>query len=467
MTRTVESRQRRRLRSPRRDARTAPSGRALAAPSVGGPPRRRLDGVRRAARRAAAPFRALWTSSAPLRAALAPWVASARGVLGVISPLGWALVVGALGGSLVGGRLGWQEFTYLGAALALLFVAACLFALGRTRLVVGFEVAPQRVVAGDSTAARFTVRNVSRAPLLPLGLEFPVGESAARFTLPPLGPGAGYEDMVVIPTMDRGVITLGPVTTQRGDPFGIARREVRWTEPLELFVHPRTVPLEPLGAGLLRDLEGRTTNDISMSDLAFHTLRDYAPGDDRRYIHWRSSAKVSGTSSGDRFLVRQFLDTRRSHIAIVTDVAAESYRTPEEFELAVSCAASLAVRALVDAMDLTIICGEHAAIQPPPHLALDTFSRAVFDTAWPLPEATGRLNLLAPDASAVILVTGSGTPTAAFQHARAYLPREVQTLAIRVDLGGVVTLNETPGLTVVGLGRLRELARVMAGGQLA
>ena len=50
-----------------------------------------------------------------------------------------------------------------------------------------------------------------------------------------------------------------------------------------------------------------------MSDLAFHALREYQPGDDRRYVHWRSSAKHG------RLLVRQFLDTRRSHLAVVVD----------------------------------------------------------------------------------------------------------------------------------------------------
>lgn len=187
---------------------------------------------------------------------------------------------------------------------------------------------------------------------------------------------------------------MGPVRTLRGDPFGIVRRELAWTEQLELFVHPRTVPLAPVGSGLLRDLEGHTTNDVSMSDLAFHTLREYAPGDDRRYIHWRSSAKATAAAGTGTFLVRQFLDTRRSHIAVVTDVDETSYAGPE-FELAVSAAASIALRTLADEMDLTIVCGEHAASEPPPYLTLDTYARAAW-SHWTLPAATGKLNSSPP-----------------------------------------------------------------------
>ena len=122
-----------------------------------------------------------------------------------------------------------------------------------------------------------------------------------------------------------------------GDPLGLVRRTVAWTERTELFVHPFTVSLESLGAGLLRDLEGTVTPDLSMSDLAFHALREYQPGDDRRYIHWRSSAKH------DRLLVRQFLDTRRSHLAVVVDTSPEVYAgDADDVELAISCAASLA-----------------------------------------------------------------------------------------------------------------------------
>ena len=188
-----------------------------------------------------------------------------------------------------------------------------LLAVGRTQVAIRTQVDPVRVTVGEPASGRIEVTNESRRPLLPLLVELPVGISAARFTLPPLAPGGAHEELFVVPTNRRGVIPVGPATTVQGDPLGLVRRTLRWTDVTELFVHPRTISLESVGAGLLRDLEGETTQDLSMSDLAFHALREYQPGDDRRYIHWRSSAKAG------RLLVRQFLDTRRSHLSIVVD----------------------------------------------------------------------------------------------------------------------------------------------------
>ncbi len=380
-----------------------------------------------------------------------------------MSGLGWTtLAAGALALAF-GWVLGWQEYRILGASLLLLVALASLFTIGRTQLDVAFDLEPVRLVVGESSAGRLAVTNASRTPLLPLGLEVPVGESAARFTLPLMRPGQGFEELVVIPTSRRGVIEVGPVRTQRGDPFGLLRREVEWTDVTELFVHPRTVPLESLGAGLLRDLEGQTTNDTSMSDLAFHTLREYSPGDDRRYIHWRSSAKLSGAAGQSQFLVRQFLDTRRSHIAVVVDVDAAAYETPEEFELAVAAGASVTVRALADQMDTTVVCGEHAAVQPAPHLALDTYARAAFGP-HSLQASTGRLNTLAPDVSAVVLVTGTRTTFDVFQRARAYLAPEVRMVVVQVEQGADLALREASGMLVMTLGELRELPLLLAGG---
>lgn len=435
------------------------------------PPRRRagsgvrgsigaLVGVGRWWRRATEPVRGRVSATVerfePARRRLGGW-------LGVVSPLGWTLLTGGIGSWVLASRLGWAEFGYVAAVFAILLVLSALFTIGRLRLAVVLEVDPLRVLVGESAAAQLTITNKASTPLLPIGVEMTVGASVARYTTPILMPGALHEELTLIPTERRGVVVIGSVTTQRGDPFGAFRREVAWTDPVEMFVHPRTVPLEPLGSGLLRDLEGQTTNEVSMSDLAFHTLREYVPGDDRRYIHWRSSAKASAAAGAGSFLVRQFLDTRRSHVAVVVDVSPRAYRTPEEFELAISTGASVTRRALLDEMDLTVVCGEHAAVQPSPHTALDTFSRAEL-SGWTLAKATGKLARLAPDASVVLLVTGSLTEFPELLHARGLLPHEVNTIGLQIQEGAGASLRQVAGLPLIGIGGLSDLAPVLANG---
>ncbi len=373
-----------------------------------------------------------------------PVTDAVRAGLECVSALGWTSLVVGLVALVAGWVLGWQEFRILGAALLVLLGLSALFLIGRTHLEVDLELSPARLVAGDSSAAHVAVTNAARTPLLPVGLEVPVGEASARFTLPALAPGGTFEDVLVIPTQVRGVIPVGPVRTQRGDPFGLLRRELEWSQGLDLFVHPRTVALESLGSGLLRDLEGQTSNDVSMSDLAFHTLREYEPGDDRRYIHWRS----------------------RSHVAVVVDVDESAYTDPGELELALSCGASVTLRALADEMETTVVCGAQAAVQPAPHTALDTYSRAGFGP-WPLPAATSRLGTLAPDVSAVVLVTGPLTTFEVLQRARAYLAPQVRLVAVQVVPGSPLSYREGAGIVVVTLAELSELPLVLAGGVTA
>ena len=132
----------------------------------------------------------------------------------------------------------------------------------------------------------------------------------------------------------------------RTDPLGLLRRDAVEQVAVELFVHPKIIGLDSLSPGLQRDLEGQATRDLSTSDLAFHTLRDYVTGDDWRHVHWRSTAKAG------RLLVRQFQDTRRSQLTVVVDGATASYRTEDEFELAMSVAGSICVRAVKDQQDV-------------------------------------------------------------------------------------------------------------------
>ena len=62
-----------------------------------------------------------------------------------------------------------------------------------------------------------------------------------------------------------------------------------------------------------------TTQDLSSSDVSFHALREYVPGDDRRAIHWRTTARTG------RFMVRVFEETRRSHLFMLLSVSPDDY----------------------------------------------------------------------------------------------------------------------------------------------
>ena len=138
------------------------------------------------------------------------------------------------------------------------------------------------------------------------------------------------------------MLAVGPVSVVRGDPLGLFERVHRRDEPVDLYVHPRTVPFEGQSLGFFRDLEGLAARDLSPDDVSFHALREYQPGDDLRHVHWRSTART-GT-----VMVRQYEETRRSHFVLGLSRNPSDYRHPDEFELAISAAGSLGLRAVRD-----------------------------------------------------------------------------------------------------------------------
>jgi uncharacterized protein (DUF58 family) len=254
--------------------------------------------------------------------------------LEVIKPIGWLVLGLGLGAAMVATFTAWRELAVLGTACLLLLVLAVPFLLGRTSVSVDLRLQPERVAAGESVAAGVLVVNRAANRLVPTTLEVPVGSAVHRYGISSLAPGAAHEESFTIRTERRGVITVGPAMTRRGDPVGLFSRDMVWTPVREVLVRPHLIPMESLGAGLLRDLEGVSTDAVSQSDLAFHALREYVPGDDLRHIHWRSSAKVMASTGESALLVRQYLDTRRSHATIVVDDQASAWADPEDFECA-------------------------------------------------------------------------------------------------------------------------------------
>jgi uncharacterized protein (DUF58 family) len=386
--------------------------------------------------------------------------------LSLLTPLGASALVVSLVAWAVGAAVGWIEL-FLAASTGLLVVAACgFFAVNRSQPTVQLDPKKRRFPVGDSTTVEVRVHNPSGVPMLPVDLEVVVGDAMEPFALPIIGGHGLWQETFPVAGARRGVIAIGPATTVRGDPLGLLERRVRWAEVSYLYVHPQTVPLALLGSGLLRDLEGRATSELSMSDLAFHTLREYSPGDDRRYIHWRSSAKA--LSSGGKLMVRQFQDTRRTQLLVVVDGDRNNYADPEEFELAISAGASVAVEAVDEDLDTTVlVANQHVkrrgAVKLTSQLILDACSRA--DHARrPFPELIADGVRQARDLTFAFLVTGSRPDFATLRRAASRVPRHVRTSVLRVAPGERAAVAPGTAVSVLTMSQLADLRGLLRRG---
>ncbi|MCW2813089.1 MAG: hypothetical protein JWN84_544 [Nocardioides sp.] len=383
-----------------------------------------------------------------------------RRVLGVVRPLGWLLLGLGVLALVVASRTHWRELVVVGAT-CLLLLALCLpFLLGRTRVRVLISLEPSRVVAGGSVSGGVDVTNTSGRRMLPTLLELPVGSAVHRYGVPALAAGATNEESFTVRTERRGVIGVGPAITRRGDALGLFSRDSEWAPLQEILVRPPLVPLEEMGAGLLRDLEGVSTDALSQSDLAFHALREYVAGDDLRHVHWRSSAKATGASGESQLLVRQYLDTRRSHATVVVDDDPASWASEDSFETAMSAAASILVRAVTDEFETSFVCGDSASSGTDGNRALDAVCRAALGGAGLIGSARQALQL-APDTSLLFLLSGGDTGLETVLRASAVFPPEVRRLAVLVSDGAEPGVSEVGGLSVLRLGDKDQLAALL------
>ncbi|AYF99581.1 DUF58 domain-containing protein [Protaetiibacter intestinalis] len=393
-----------------------------------------------------------------------------RRLSAVVSPLGWvvlALIPAALG---IGYAFGWLEFVATGWASVALAVVGAIALIGRAPYRMSLQLPHRRAVVGEAARGAISVRNTSSRRTLAAVLEVPVADGVVELGLPGLRGGTTRTEDFAIPTAKRGVIKVGPVRTVRGDPLGLVRRELEWTDGLELVVHPRTVSVPSTSTGLIRDLEGSPTRDLTSSDVAFHALREYQAGDDRRHIHWKSTAKT-GT-----YMVRQFEQTRRSHLVVALSLSTHDFASEEEFELAVSVAGSLGVRAVRDGRTVAVVVSaltpEFAkrrvyAVRPlavhlPERLLDDLATVDAAATALPLRDIARVVADDIPGISVAFLVCGSRTTAQELRACAARFPVDVEVVAIVCDPEAIPGLRRIAGLNVLTIGYLEELRLALA-----
>lgn len=408
----------------------------------------------------------VWNAIARGLAAAAAWAAR------TIRPAGVLVVLFATAGLALGIAFGWVEWMVAGAAALVLIAASVPFLFGARSYDVALSLAHERVVAGDGVNGEIVVRNDGSRIALPGRLDIPVGDGLVEFGVPLLRPGHTVSQPLDIPGLRRGIVTVGPATTVRSDPIGLLRREHAFEDVHEVFVHPRTTSLPSTSAGLIRDLEGSPTRRLVDSDMSFHAIREYAPGDSRRQIHWRSTAKTG------RLMVRQYEESRRSRMAIVLAVAEHEYADPDEFELAVGCAASLGLRAVRDARDVEIVVGSEiprvvrgrlrAIRRLPagsPRPMLDGFSGVErLESTMPIGDVC-RLTAESGDRlSIAFVVVGSLVSLTLLQQAALSFPADTAVVAVKCDERAHPRMQSLSGISVLTVGTLDDLSGLLIRG---
>ncbi|MCW2760997.1 MAG: hypothetical protein JWR85_1198 [Marmoricola sp.] len=372
---------------------------------------------------------------------------------------GWAVLGLAVTGWALGAPLGWTELRYLGASASLVLLVGLVTVLVPRGATATVTARPERTAVGSTTTIELDVRTRMLPVASPLvRLEGDVAPQVLRMRT--LVPGRTRQESFEQVAARRGIFTLGPVLHTQSDLLGLFQRTRRWGEPSTLWVRPRVVVPETFSLGGVFDLEGLPSDQLSKNDLAFHALREYVAGDDLRQVHWRSSAKAGS------LLVRQYLESRSLNAAVVVDDDPSAYADDEEFETAVSIAASLAIRALTDGFEVSVACGGRTSEPAGRGALLDECSTwALADRARAPVDIVQRTRHLARTGTSIgvgVVVSGSTCDLESLLEATTTFGGYAQRTAVRVDPAGEGGVLDSHGVRVLELTRLEQLPLLAA-----
>ncbi len=151
-----------------------------------------------------------------------------------------------------------------------------------------------------------------------------------------LDPGATARLEWIFRPVRRGAQKLALESVGSLFPFGFLHKHIGGGLRHEVVVWPAPVEYRRWGATAARPLAAglRMARAGSGGDLL--ALRRYEPGDSHRLIHWKASARSR------QLLVRQFSAESQEIFALWLQTAADVWTRPEQFELLVGLAATMA-----------------------------------------------------------------------------------------------------------------------------
>ena len=348
--------------------------------------------------------------------------------LGVLTPVGWSVSVALVAGVVASAVFGWIE-GFIVAVMGLVGLAVAIASVASpSPLSVSLRMASDRIVAGQVAVGRVRVLNESARRSGATLVEVTIGRGSGEFMVPPIAGNGTWNEAFSVMTKRRGVITVGPARTVRMDGLGLLRRVREWDEPILVHVHPPTVRFSFDATGMQMDVEGVASEKLTSSDVSFHALRDYEPGDDRRSVHWPSTARYG------RLIVRQFEETHRSHHMVVLDTRIDSWDR-RSFETAVSVAASLAIAGSGEARTVSMHTADEWIPTSRPVAMLDALSEMETSTRSDFAGVVRRCVMERGGISVLSIVVGESVDDEEAARLANIAPIDVSVSVIRVVPG--------------------------------
>ncbi|MFE0191787.1 DUF58 domain-containing protein [Streptomyces sp. NPDC058989] len=291
-----------------------------------------------------------------------------RTALGGLTTRGRSFLAAGVAAAVCSYLLGQADLLRVGLLLAALPLV-CVLVLHRTRYRVAGNrtLSPARVPAASESRVRLRMENISRLPTGVLMLQdrvpYVLGPRP-RFILDRVEAGGRREVSYRVRSDLRGRYPLGPLQLRLSDPFGMCELTRSFSASDTLTVVPRTEPLPAVrlagevagyGEGLQRSLALAGDDDDIIP-------RDYRHGDDRRRIHWRSTARRG------ELMVRREEQPQKARCTVLLDtreLAHPGGGPDSAFEWAVTAAASTAVHLLERGFSVRLLTDTGTSVPGP------------------------------------------------------------------------------------------------------
>ena len=348
--------------------------------------------------------------------------------LGALTPVGWAVIAATLAGAVAALAFGWLEGFIVAVMGLVALVVAVASVASPSPLSVTLRMKNDRIVAGQVAVGRVRVVNESGRRSGSTLVEVTIGRGSGEFLVPPISGNGTWNESFSVMTKRRGVINVGPARTVRMDGLGLLRRVRSWDDPILVHVHPPTVRFSFDATGMQMDVEGVASEKLTSSDVSFHALRDYEPGDDRRAVHWPSTARFG------RLIVRQFEETHRSHHMVLLDTRVDAWDR-RSFETAVSVAASLALAGSGEARTVSMHTTDEWIPTGSPMAMLDALSEMETSTRSEFAGIVRRCIMERGGISVLSIVVGAGVDDEEAARLANIAPVDVIVSVIRVVPG--------------------------------